>query len=277
MAMFSHETLIGAVFVLAFGLQLKHFILSSPRRRPDLLKTVLPNEILLNIFELLPLQSLIVVRGVSRLWRDLVEVAHIDPTRRSLLDLYLDVIQSPAFQLSRHEVIQQLNECDHPPGAYFVARVEASSRWRLPDEIRMWFREWPTRAIFLWMWPAFPAIPSPSGVFAGTQNLVCRRKRVWMHLDFEMSDGSNPNLGAVYLLGHDFNSDMIVYAHGGERTQTSNNMLLLSWDDRLFPLPGGFIDFLRGQLKQLDEGVSERGLLKERITSVYDRFMYEAS
>jgi hypothetical protein len=69
-----------------------------------------PNELLLSH---MTLTSLIASKGVCRQWRHLVPLADISPTRRALLELYLEVISSPYFAQSRSWRIANLQPFDH--------------------------------------------------------------------------------------------------------------------------------------------------------------------
>ena len=71
-----------------------------------------PNEILLQIFSFLPLKSLITGRTVSQEWRRLIPLADINPIRRSFLDFYLNLVNSPIFPQTRPWVLANLQPFD---------------------------------------------------------------------------------------------------------------------------------------------------------------------
>ncbi|GBE78840.1 hypothetical protein SCP_0200370 [Sparassis crispa] len=51
-----------------------------------------PNELLFDVFTHLPLSALIAARTVNKRWRELIAVTPVSPSRRRLLDLYIDAI-----------------------------------------------------------------------------------------------------------------------------------------------------------------------------------------
>ena len=71
-----------------------------------------PNEILLQILSFLPLKSLITGRTVSQEWRRLIPLADINPIRRSFLDFYLTLVNSPIFPQTRPWVLANLQPFD---------------------------------------------------------------------------------------------------------------------------------------------------------------------
>jgi len=111
----------------------------------------LPNELLLELFPLLPLKSLIAARGVCLTWRDLVPLSTLSPARRALLDLYYDVIQMPYFLASREDVISALVPFDREA---HIKSLEYRLNITFPDEFRLWILEWPSKAVFGMAWPA---------------------------------------------------------------------------------------------------------------------------
>ena len=109
----------------------------------------LPIELLLLISGELVLKSLIAARGVCRLWRTSIDSAQISPTRRKLLDLYLKLIESPAFHATRDCILPHLTSFDREE---FIAELPETT----PEEFRTWILEWPARAVFMWVWPGLP-------------------------------------------------------------------------------------------------------------------------
>ncbi|KAJ7154566.1 hypothetical protein C8R46DRAFT_1005579 [Mycena filopes] len=112
----------------------------------------LPNEFLLQIFPYLPLKALISARGVDTFWRALVLLADLDPVRRSLLDLYLRTIASPAYMRTRPWVLQNLHPFDRE--AYSDALLDQHNY--VPREFRLWILEWPEKAVVGCAWPGLP-------------------------------------------------------------------------------------------------------------------------
>ena len=108
--------------------------------------TDLPNELLLMIFPLLPLQPLIAVRAVNHKWRHLALLSDINPTRRKLLALYDQFVASPAFHVTRPIIEPHL--CSFDRNAYVSALPEAT-----PEDFKMWLLEWPARAAIACLWP----------------------------------------------------------------------------------------------------------------------------
>ncbi|KAI0810785.1 hypothetical protein BC629DRAFT_1003594 [Irpex lacteus] len=108
--------------------------------------TDLPNELLLMIFPLLPLQALIAARAVSHKWRHLAPLSDIHPTRRKLLSLYDQFVTSPAFHVTRPIIEPHL--CSFDRNAYVSALPKAT-----PEDFRMWLLEWPSRAAIACLWP----------------------------------------------------------------------------------------------------------------------------
>ncbi|THG95702.1 hypothetical protein EW026_g6010 [Hermanssonia centrifuga] len=108
----------------------------------------LPNELILSIFPLLPLQSLIAARCVNQRWRNLVPLADLLPTRRKYLDFYLSVVRSPAFQEARRAIHPHLKHFDREEYLRFLTKTSTA-----PEEFILWVREWPASAVCGWMWP----------------------------------------------------------------------------------------------------------------------------
>jgi hypothetical protein len=106
----------------------------------------MPNELLLVVFPLLPLQALIAARAVNRKWRHLAPLSDIHPVRRKLLHLYDQFLASPAFHVTRPIIEPHLTSFDR--NAYVSALPEAT-----PEDFKMWLLEWPARAAIACLWP----------------------------------------------------------------------------------------------------------------------------
>lgn len=115
--------------------------------------SVFPNEIILHIITFLPLCSLIRARGINHAWHDLVDTAHIHPSRRKLVNLYLEAIALPSFRQSRPRYTSYLSPFSR---THIVERLEARYHY-LPDDFRIWLLEWPERAVSIWIWPGLPS------------------------------------------------------------------------------------------------------------------------
>jgi len=122
----------------------------------------LPNELLLQIYPHLSLQSLIAARGVDRRWRSLVSQAYIRPDRKSLLDLYLHCLEEPAFLDTRADIIPHLASFDRDAYMNFLPSDP-------PDEFELWVREWPAFGVIGWVWPGLADVG-----LTRTWNFVCR-------------------------------------------------------------------------------------------------------
>ena len=124
----------------------------------------LPTELLLLVFSTLPLPSLIAARGVCSSWLSLIPSSSsspsfssdydIPPARHKLLTLYLRLVHSRSFALTRPHILPHLAPFDR---AAFAARLPPTA----PDEFRTWVLEWPARAVFAWMWPGLPRARPP--------------------------------------------------------------------------------------------------------------------
>lgn len=113
----------------------------------------IPNELLLEIFPLLPLPSLITAQGVSRVWRHLVPLADILPLRRTFLELCMKIINSPSFIITRPRIIPHIKTFDRQA---FISRLGGYLRehgLEVPEEFRFWILEMPSLATIRWLWP----------------------------------------------------------------------------------------------------------------------------
>lgn len=106
----------------------------------------LPDELLLLILGHLPLTSLIVARGVCKLWRSLIPGSQIPAYRRRLLELYLRAIESPAFLSTRKDILARTF-------AFHRRAYVDSLPQDIPDDLRCWVLEWPERAVIGLLWP----------------------------------------------------------------------------------------------------------------------------
>ncbi|EKM56192.1 uncharacterized protein PHACADRAFT_257272 [Phanerochaete carnosa HHB-10118-sp] len=105
-----------------------------------------PDELLLLIVSYFPLTTLIRARGVCKLWRSVIPGSHIPTYRRSLVKLYLRLIDSPIFLPTRKQILDQ--RCYWSRETYLSQLPK-----ELPDDFRCWVLEWPERAILGLVWP----------------------------------------------------------------------------------------------------------------------------
>ena len=117
-----------------------------------------PNEILLQIFSFLPLKSLITGRTVSQEWRRLIPLADINPIRRSFLDFYLTLVNSPIFPQTRPWVLANLQPFDRQQ---YINDLLNQHPY-VPKAFRMWILEWPAKAVIGCVWPGLPNAYCPS-------------------------------------------------------------------------------------------------------------------
>jgi hypothetical protein len=129
--------------------------------------TRLPNELLLHIFTYLSLKSLIASYGVCRLWRQLLPAATILPNRLALFRLYLEVVSSPCFPMTRPWTLKSLEPFDRE--AYVSTLLEQHNY--LPEAFRLWVLEWPALAVFGCVWPGLPSINIISDFADGFEKL----------------------------------------------------------------------------------------------------------
>jgi hypothetical protein len=114
-------------------------------------------ELLLHIFQFLPLKSLLAAKAVNRKWNALVPTCRMTPERGELYKLYHTAITSPKFLDSRQCVLSTIHEFDREA---YVAMLEGQDgggtigRDRtLPAEFRCYILEWPQKAVFGHIWP----------------------------------------------------------------------------------------------------------------------------
>ncbi|KIJ93454.1 hypothetical protein K443DRAFT_112052 [Laccaria amethystina LaAM-08-1] len=122
-------------------------------------------EILLQMFSFLPLKSLITGRTVSQEWRRLIPLANINPIRRSFLDFYFTLINSPIFPQTRPWVLANLQPFDRQQ---YINDLMDQPQWKklavidqhpyIPEDFRMWILEWPAKAVIGCVWPGLPNV-----------------------------------------------------------------------------------------------------------------------
>jgi hypothetical protein len=117
-----------------------------------------PNELLLELFLHLPLKSLISSQGVCRRWRHLVPLSDISPSRRALLELYIEIIFSPFFERTRPWTLLNLRPFDR--NEYLDALLKQHDY--IPEAFRLWILEWPARAA-IGAWPGLPCTTEDRG------------------------------------------------------------------------------------------------------------------
>ncbi|KAL0960148.1 hypothetical protein HGRIS_011783 [Hohenbuehelia grisea] len=77
----------------------------------------------------------------------------LDPNRKSLLDMNLNLINGPWFLESRPWPLENLQPFDRQ--AYLDA-IAAFPDVYIPDDFAMWILEWPERAVIRCLWPGLP-------------------------------------------------------------------------------------------------------------------------
>ncbi|TFK40405.1 hypothetical protein BDQ12DRAFT_576570, partial [Crucibulum laeve] len=109
----------------------------------------IPPEILLYMFSYFDLKSLIMGKGVCRLWRRLIPLSDIPSTRRAFLDLYMSCLEAPAFISTRPWLIDHLIPFNRE--AYIDTLQKQYPA--LPEDFVLWILEWPARAAIGCVWP----------------------------------------------------------------------------------------------------------------------------
>jgi len=113
----------------------------------------LPLELARLVFKYLNLCSLISARGVCTWWRDNVLSADINPIRRDLLKLYLQLVHCRNFTASRHRVHSVLKPFDREA---YISALSSQVSDSLPSALETWILEWPAGAAFDCIWPGLP-------------------------------------------------------------------------------------------------------------------------
>lgn len=113
-----------------------------------------PTEILLKIVEQLPLSALLIFRGVSREWWNLIDNPALDipQERQDLYNLYIECINTPAFIKSRSWISQFLTPYNRQ--AYINAIYEQTHF--IPVHFQFFILEWPDMAAIPHIWPGLP-------------------------------------------------------------------------------------------------------------------------
>ncbi|KAL0961161.1 hypothetical protein HGRIS_006133 [Hohenbuehelia grisea] len=165
----------------------------------------LPIDLFLEILSFLPLPDLIRARCVCQHWRRLALKASLTPSRRRLLQLYYDILASPAFIPTRSAVIDYLRPFDradyvqnvyaamtlllkqprfescHAASTGTVSSVELCY---LPLDFETWVMEWPARAVISWAWPGLDTMfgAHNGGPICpyGANRLSPHRKPTWL-------------------------------------------------------------------------------------------------
>jgi len=145
----------------------------------------IPFELLLHVFSYLTLKSLITSHGVCRRWRQLIPSANVLPTRRTLFQLYLEIVSSPYFPQTRPWTLAKLIPFDREA---YVAALLAQHNY-LPEAFRLWVLEWPARVVFGCVWPGLPSINISDDVADNIEkfwgrNRLCTAQvsdMIWVH------------------------------------------------------------------------------------------------
>lgn len=114
---------------------------------------LIPTDLIQNeICKYLNLQTLIRARGICRKWRLAMDNSSaISDTRRGLLNVYLKLIENPAFIESRH-LYRDLEPLDREKHLDLLGYLLEKDE-KIPEQYKTWVREWPEKAIFDDLWP----------------------------------------------------------------------------------------------------------------------------
>ena len=118
----------------------------------------LPAELLLQIFSRLVLKSIINARCVCQLWRSTMLEADIHPTRRHLLRLYNELLDTELFIRSRSHFLENMlsfNRQDYLD-RLLSQMVATGIPPVLPVTFEIFILEWPAAAAFDSIWPGIP-------------------------------------------------------------------------------------------------------------------------
>ena len=144
---------------------------------------------MLLIFPLLPLDTLIATRGVSRRWRALVPAASLCPLRRRYLEFFQKLVHSPAFGAAATRVRPHLRKFDRED--YLAALADTGSA-AVPEEFALWVREWPERAVYGWMWPGLDLEGTTESGRSGKANARREDALQWMPGSWSVPVSVNP-------------------------------------------------------------------------------------
>jgi hypothetical protein len=156
-----------------------------------------PNELLLQVFPHLALKSLIRSQGVCRRWRLLVPLSNIPPSRRALLELYVEITSSPFFERTRPWTLANLRPFDR--NEYLDALLKQHDY--IPEAFRLWILEWPARAVIGNTWPGLPYnectpdMADSADRREGVNRLGCTPPRVSI-VDYENTDSGEDEASA---------------------------------------------------------------------------------
>ncbi|KAJ7593444.1 hypothetical protein C8J56DRAFT_751087, partial [Mycena floridula] len=128
-------------------------------------------ELKLQIFEFMPLISLIRARCVCQEWRSIALSSNIHPIRRQLYDIYLDLLKSREFLGSREWVDKRLidgvQERHQPFNRQAFIEAILKQHSYIPEDFVIWILEWPERAVIGSMWPNLPFEEVTEAAFEG--------------------------------------------------------------------------------------------------------------
>jgi len=139
--------------------------------------TDLPAELQSQILSYCDLSSLIAAIGSYSVWRQSCTLRDVHPTRRRLLDMYLNLVRSKTFLASRACVKKVCERFDREE---YIRKMERQRGIvAVPADFRMYILEWPERAVFDSLWPGMPLNLDISG----SAMLFRRRGRNLLHHD----------------------------------------------------------------------------------------------
>ncbi|EOD49596.1 putative f-box domain cyclin-like protein [Neofusicoccum parvum UCRNP2] len=112
---------------------------------------ILPVELQLKLVGFLPLTALIMMQGVSKYWKVVIEgsldrphVVH--PTRYLLFSFWKEVLTQNWFLPSREHILPSIKPFDREK---YIKDLPGG----IPLSFEMWVREWPSKAVIGWTWP----------------------------------------------------------------------------------------------------------------------------
>jgi len=122
--------------------------LTKKQKAPRLIRTQtcplieLPNEIVFQFLEYMPLQSLISCRLVCSRWRHIVPLANLLPARQQLLQFYISVTNSKRWLQYMRAWLRKPRKEILERDAY-IEELLLCFQTTLPDVFVLWMKEWP--------------------------------------------------------------------------------------------------------------------------------------
>lgn len=128
-----------------------------------------PTELLMAFFEGFPLPTLIAARCVSKEWRELISTTCINPARRALLELFLEIVSDERYFRSKKTLAADAESASagYPQADISFERELYITQLRtqyeyLPEEFVIWILEWPEEVAIGRLGPSLPSTPRPT-------------------------------------------------------------------------------------------------------------------